>query len=129
MLGVPFIPIQCPRCGTELPVPLIPNSTRRFGCPACGAIIECSIDGRGRARASFTTLEGAATKEAVEEARRSIEGLKRIGGAIFCPSCGADASSAEIRQRLEGAAARAYTLCPKCGREIEWASVPLGRLY
>jgi len=128
LLGVPFITIQCPRCGTELPVPLIPNSVRRFGCPACGAIIECSIDERGRARVSFTTLEAAAAKEVIEEARRSIEGFKRISGAVFCPSCGADVSKAEIRQRIERMAAMAYTLCPKCGREIEWASVPMGRL-
>jgi len=127
LLGVPFINIQCPRCGTELPIPLIPNSTRRFGCPACGAVIECSIDQRGRARVSFTTLEAAATREAIEEARRSIEGFKGIGGAVFCPSCGADVSAAEIQQRIEGMAARAYTSCPKCRREIEWASVPLGR--
>ena len=107
---------------------MIPNSVRRFGCPACGAVIECSIDERGRARVSFTTLEKAATDAAIEEARKSIEGFKRISGAVFCPSCGADVSTAELRQRIDGVAARAYTLCPKCGREIEWAMIPLGRL-
>lgn len=128
LLGVPFANIQCPRCRAELTIPIIPDSTRRFGCPMCGAIIECSIDQRGRVKVSFTTIEVAATEEAIEEARQSIEEFKRISGAMFCPKCGADISSAEIQHKVEGTVVKAYTLCSKCGREIEWALVPLGRM-
>lgn len=129
LLGVPFANISCPRCGALLTIPLIPNATRRCGCPMCGAIIECSMDQHGRIRVSSTTIEKATTDRAMEEARQSIEEFKKISGSIFCPSCGADVSSAQIKNKAEERVIKAFTLCPKCGREIEWASVPLGGMY
>jgi len=129
LLGVPFANIDCPRCGAVLTIPLMPNSTRRLGCPMCGALIECSVDRQGRIGVSSTTMERVATDRVMEEARRSIEGFKGISGSIFCPGCGADVSSAEINKKTDERSIKAYTLCPKCGREIEWASVPLWRPF
>jgi DNA-directed RNA polymerase subunit M/transcription elongation factor TFIIS len=126
MLGVPFIPVRCPSCGGELTVPLVPNSVRRFVCPFCGSFVECAIDQHGRTRLSATTFEKAAEKMIIERGRQSIEEFKKMSGAIFCPKCGADVTSAEMLHKVEGKVARAYTACPKCGREIEWASVPIG---
>lgn len=108
-----------------IPIPLIPNTTRHFGCPVCGSLLECAVDHNGRIRVSSTTLEERAAKEAVERAVRNIEEFKKIGGAIFCPHCGFDVSSEKIQHERNESVVRAYTVCARCGRQIEWASVQI----
>ncbi|MBO3803618.1 MAG: hypothetical protein JTT11_07090 [Candidatus Brockarchaeota archaeon] len=125
LLGMPYATIRCPRCGTAFPIPLAPSTTRHFGCPVCGSLIECAVSYDGRVKVSSTTFEERAAKEAVERAVRNVEEFKKIGGAIFCPNCGFDVSSEKIRHEKDGSVVMAYTVCARCGRKIEWASVQI----
>ncbi|MGQ9515409.1 MAG: hypothetical protein ACUVTL_10265 [Thermoproteota archaeon] len=125
MLEVPYTPVQCPRCGTIFPVPLLPSTTRQYGCPVCGSLIECTIDYDGSIKISCTSFEERAAKEAVERAVRNIEEFKKIGGTIFCPNCGFDITSEKILHETKDTVVRAYTVCKRCGRQIEWASVQI----
>jgi DNA-directed RNA polymerase subunit RPC12/RpoP len=122
---VPYTSVQCPRCGAIFPIPLVPSTTRQFNCQVCGSLLECTIDYNGRIRVSCTSFEEKIMKEVMEKAIKNIDEFKRIGGMIFCPYCGFDITSEKIRREIKESIAIAYTICSKCGRQVEWASIQI----
>ncbi|HDN17583.1 MAG TPA: hypothetical protein ENF41_00815 [Candidatus Bathyarchaeota archaeon] len=122
-----FKEVPCPLCGYSLIIPVFPGYRISSRCPRCGGVLYIAVGRDGEIRIRGRSYLEVVKEEVLRIAKENINKYLEIGGKIYCSYCGYALEKPKIEVSEENGVIEAYTVCPKCGGKMSWATQEISR--